>query len=71
MRATAYPTSVNRDRRKVLAGIFADAAKYTLTAGVIGSILSEKFGLALGGVLGLAFGVLATLAYVVTPPDKE
>jgi len=33
---------MNRERRKVIGNIFADAAKYTLTAGVIGSLISGE-----------------------------
>lgn len=62
---------MNRERRKVLGSIFADAAKYTLTAGVIGSVLTEKMALPLATGLGLAFSLLALLAYFVTPEDKE
>lgn len=36
---------MNRERRKVIGNIFADAAKYALTAGVIGSFLSGKYSL--------------------------
>jgi len=39
---------MNRDRRKVIGNIFADAAKYTLTAGVIGSILAGEFFTSIG-----------------------
>jgi len=33
---------MNRDRRKIVAAIFADVAKYSLTAGVVGAIISGK-----------------------------
>ncbi|MBI4653574.1 MAG: hypothetical protein HY752_01010 [Nitrospirae bacterium] len=62
---------MNRDRRKVIGNIFADAAKYTLTAGVIGSILTDKFIASIGFSLGLAFVLFALLSYFVTPKDKE
>jgi len=61
---------VNRERRKVLGSIFADAAKYTLTVGVIGGLLTDKITVWLGVGLGVAFGLLVLLAYGVTPPDS-
>jgi hypothetical protein len=62
---------MNRDRRKVVANIFADAAKYALTVGVIGSILSGKFSFLSGFLLALAIILLGVLAYFITPKDKE
>lgn len=62
---------MNRERRKVIGNIFADAAKYTLTAGVIGSILTGKFIVSVGFSLGLSFVLFALLAYFVTPKDRE
>jgi len=60
---------VNRDRRKVIGNIFADAAKYTLTAGVLGSILAGKFIAFVGISLGVSFVLFAVLAYFITPKD--
>ncbi len=62
---------MNKDRRKVISSIFADAAKYTLTAGVIGSILSGKFIIPVGFMLGATFIIFLSLAYFITPKDKE
>jgi hypothetical protein len=59
------------DRRKVVANIFADAAKYALMVGVIGSILSGKFSFLSGFLLALAIILLGILAYFITPKDKE
>ena len=44
----------NRDRRKLVGGIFADTAKYSLTAGVIGSIISGNFSIKVAVLLGVA-----------------
>jgi uncharacterized membrane protein len=55
---------MNRDRRKIVASIFADAAKYSLTAGVLGAVVT-------GVVMGLIAGIFSILAYFVTPKDKE
>lgn len=62
---------MNRDRRKVVANIFADAAKYTLTAGIIGSILAGNFTVSIGLSIGLTFLGFGIIAYFVTPTDKE
>jgi hypothetical protein len=62
---------MNKDRRKVIANIFADAAKYTLTAGAIGGILAGKMPLASGILLAMVFVVFILLAYFLTPKDKE
>jgi hypothetical protein len=62
---------VNRDKRKIVANIFADAAKYTLTVGIIGNILAEKFTLPLAITIGLTVSILTLTAYFLTPKDKE
>ncbi|MBW8048916.1 MAG: hypothetical protein FVQ77_00970 [Cytophagales bacterium] len=61
---------MNRERRKVIGIIFADAAKYTLTAGVLGSLLAEKFSALVYIITGFAFILLMCLAYFITPKDK-
>lgn len=62
---------MNRDRRKVIGNIFADAAKYALTAGAIGSVLAGKFFISMNILLGVVFLLFTLLAYCVTPKDKE
>jgi hypothetical protein len=62
---------VNKDRRKVIANIFADTAKYTLTVGVIGSIVADKLTLFAGLSLGLTVLFLGCMAYFVTPKDRK
>jgi uncharacterized membrane protein YfcA len=62
---------MNRDRRKIIANIFGDAAKYVLTAGVIGGFISGSFSLYSGVPLALVFIILSLAAYFVTPKDKE
>ncbi len=62
---------MNKDRRKLIAGIFADAAKYTLTAGLIGSVLAERFSMIFGLKVGISFGLLLMLAYAVMPASRE
>lgn len=65
--------STNRDRRKLLAVIFADTAKYSLTAGVLGTFIGEKMSYDYKTILVL--GNVTTLcciaAYFVTPKNKE
>jgi hypothetical protein len=61
---------MNRERRKVIGNIFGDAAKYTLTAGVIGSILSCKYSLLSSIGIGMFFIVFLLLAYFITPKDE-
>ncbi len=60
-----------RDRRKVVANVFADSAKYVLTAGIIGSLLAEKLSFIVGMLLVLLFSILTGIAYFLTPKDKE
>lgn len=62
---------MNRERRKVIGNIFANAATYTLTAGLIGSILSGKTDMMLYILTGTAVSLLIALSYFVTPKDKE
>ncbi len=62
---------MNRERRKIVANIFGDAAKYTLTVGTIGSIITGKLTLSTGIVFGIAFAVFLVFAYFVTPEDKK
>lgn len=60
----------NRDRRKIVAGIFADTAKYSLTAGAIGSVVSGNFSINIALLLGIVVIIMGILAYFVTPEDK-
>lgn len=62
---------MNKERRKVIGNIFGDAAKYTLTAGVIGTFLSGQYSLLSSSIIGAFFVIFALLAYFVTPKDKE
>lgn len=62
---------MNRDRRKVIGNVFADASKYTLTAGVIGGVLSGKTDITLYALTGIAVFLLMALAYFITPKDKK
>jgi len=62
---------MNRDRRKVVAAIFADVAKYSLTAGVVGAIISGQIFLPSLLALGLIACIVGLLAYFVTPKDKN
>jgi hypothetical protein len=62
---------MNKERRRVVGNIFGDAAKYTLTAGVIGGILSDRYSLILDiGIAGF-FTIFLLLAYFITPKDGE
>jgi hypothetical protein len=63
---------MNRDRRKTLASIFADTAKYSLTAGVVGAaIQGGKIPFGTIFTLSLITTICGFLAYFVTPKDKE
>jgi hypothetical protein len=62
---------MNRDRRKILASIFADTAKYSLTAGVVGAVISGKISFTTVFTFGLITGIFCLLAYFVTPKDKD
>jgi len=62
---------MNRDRRKLIGNIFADSAKYILTAGIIGNFLSGKFTLFMTIGSLIVFGLLVLFAYLITPKDKE
>lgn len=61
----------DRERRKVIGNIFADAAKYTLTAGTIGSFLTGRYSLVSNIAIGVSFFALAVLTYFITPKDKK
>ncbi|MBU0701587.1 hypothetical protein KKE26_09925 [bacterium] len=62
---------MNRDRRNIIGNIFADAAKYTLTAGVIGSFLAGKYSLLPNIMIGISFVAFTLLAYFITPKDER
>ncbi|MEW6482012.1 MAG: hypothetical protein AB1397_03275 [bacterium] len=62
---------MNRERRKVIGNIFADAAKYTLTVGVISSFLAGKYFLLSNITISAFFIVFVSLAYFITPKDKK
>lgn len=62
---------MNRERRKVIGNIFADAAKYTLTAGVISSFLAGKYSLLSSIMISVSFVVFALLSYFITPKDEK
>jgi len=62
---------MDKARRKVIGNIFGDAAKYTLTAGVIGGILSGQYSLLSSIGIGTFFVVFLLLAYFITPKDEE
>jgi hypothetical protein len=50
---------MNRERRKILASIFADTAKYGLTVGIVGAIIGENiFSPAM-----LIVGVIVTICF--------
>jgi hypothetical protein len=61
----------NRDRRRVIGGIFADTAKYSLTAGIVGGIISGNISIGVAAILGIVVALMGILAYVVTPVDKQ
>jgi len=62
---------MNEERRKVIGNIFADAAKYTLTAGIITNFLSGKYSLSSSIIIGIFFIIFILLAYFITPKDKK
>lgn len=55
----------------MLSTIFADAAKYTLTAGVISGILSGKTEILLYILTGATVAIFSTVAYFVAPLDRK
>jgi hypothetical protein len=61
----------NRERRKEVARVFFDVAKYLLTTIAVGSLFTEQVHV-LSAIIAivLSFGILF-LAYFVTPRDKE
>jgi len=62
---------MNRERRKVIGNIFADAAKYTLTAGIISSFLSGTPSLLSSIMIGVSFVIFVVLAYLITPKNGK
>ncbi len=64
-------SAINRDRRKVVGGIFADAAKYSITAGTVALFLAGKLNAVSVVLVALIFGMLTVVAYFVTPKDQK
>lgn len=62
---------MDRARRKVISLIFADAAKYTLTAGAVGGTMTGKMSASMGLLLSFVFVVFILLAYFITPKETE
>jgi len=59
----------NRDRRKTIATIFADTAKYSLTAGIIGGSIGNSLSAKAAFMLGIVSLIAILLAYFVTPSE--
>ncbi len=62
---------INRDRGKVVAEIFADAAKYSITAGTVALFLAGKLNAVSVVMVALIFGMQTVVAYFVTPKDQK
>jgi len=62
---------MNKARRKILASIFADAAKLTLTAGILGTVISEEISLRAGLLLVILIIIFILCAYFITPKDNK
>jgi len=62
---------MNSDRRKELAKVFFDLAKYLLTTVAVGGFLTERLSWwVVGGAVVFALTLLA-VAYFTMPTDKE
>ena len=62
---------VNRDRRKALGSMFFDVAKYLLTTTAVGSFVVKDVNLIASAIATLASFGLISIAYYITPQDKE
>ena len=58
----------NEDRRKELGKMLMDIAKYLATAGLIGSILTNKLTFIAGVLIILVVLILIAVAYYIIPP---
>lgn len=62
---------MNRERRKELAKVFFDVAKYLLATLAIGGFLMNQLSKEMASVTVVGAAVLLTIAYFTTPKDKE
>ena len=67
----AYTFSVNRKRREVLGGAFADMGKFIATAGTVAVFLAGKLTALTGFVIAASTLLFLVTAYFIVPRDKE
>jgi hypothetical protein len=62
---------IHEDRRKEAGKMFIDIAKYVITVGIIGNMLSEKMSV----ITAVAIFIVATISFIIgfytIPPKKE
>ena len=62
---------MNKARRKILASIFADAAKFSLTGGILGGVIAGKISTLTVILLVVFFLIFLFLAYYFTPKHNN
>ena len=62
---------MNKARKKILASIFADAAKFSLTGGILGGVIAGKISLINVAILLILFIIFILLAYFLTPKQNN
>jgi hypothetical protein len=66
-----YTVSVNRKRREVIGGAFADMGKFIATAGAVALFVAGKLTDFTGFVLAGSTLLFLATAYFIVPRDKE
>ena len=66
-----YTVPVNRKRREVIGGAFADMGKFIATAGTVAVFLAGKLTALTGFVIAASTLLFLVTAYFIVPRDKE
>jgi hypothetical protein len=61
----------HEERRKEAGKMFIDIAKYIVTVGIIGNILSEKMSVAAAGAIFSVAIISFIIGFYTIPPKKE
>lgn len=61
----------HEDRRKEAGRMFIDVAKYIITVGVVGNILSEKMSASAAIAIFIAAVISFIIGFYTIPPKKE
>ncbi|MDA8215117.1 MAG: hypothetical protein M0Z64_07555 [Nitrospiraceae bacterium] len=61
----------HEDRRKEAGKMFIDVAKYSITAGILGNVLSEKMNISIMVIIFAVSVISFTIGFYTIPPKKE